>query len=233
MDTIDSNTNYKFGIISAIITALGTVFSGPLAFIAVSSIKPQPAWASVEIFVENFHPIQSVTFYFGFLLIIGSVCMIAFIYDRQKDIHSLIALVFTGIAATLISFNYFIEATFVPALIRNYTPSLDPIIKVFAVTNPFALFWAIEMWGYGFLGLGTIFVIDFFSTKGIEGWTRILFLVNGIVSIVGALYSSIYLEWVLTTAGLISYALWNVLYLVLAIMFWIVLVRRRSMKVDH
>jgi hypothetical protein len=104
----------------------------------------------------------------------------------------------------------------------------DSVLSTFAVTNPFSIFWSIEMWGYGFLGLGTFFAVDFFSTRGIEGFTRFLFLANGIVSLAGSIYTSFYLEWVLSTAGLVSYAIWNLLYLLLAIMFLLIILRRRS-----
>jgi len=84
------------------------------------------------------------------------------------------------------------------------------------------------MWGYGFLGMGSIFVVHYFEKSGLERWTRYFFLLNGILSIIGAFYTSLKLEWVLTTAGLISYALWNLLYFVLAILFLFVLLRRKS-----
>jgi len=228
MKNSNYKNQYKLGIIAAVITAVGTLFSGPLAFLAVSSIKPQPAWTSPQAFVENFHPIQSVTFYFGFLLITGSILMIAFIHHQMRDEKTLLAVIFTAIAGGLIFFNYFTEATFVPSLVKNYKPELDPIIRVFAATNPSSLFWVIEMWGYGFLGMGSIFVVHYFGKSGLEGWTRYLFLLNGILSLIGAFYTSLKLEWVLTTAGLISYALWNLLYLVLAILFLLVLLRRKS-----
>jgi nitrate/nitrite transporter NarK len=55
-----------------------------------------------------------------------------------------------------------------------------------------------------------------------------MFLVNGVISIIGAFYTSLDLEWVLTTAGLISEGLWNLLYFALAVIFLFVLLRRRS-----
>jgi len=119
MKNSNYKNQYKLGIIAALITAVGTLFSGPLAFLAVSSIKPQPAWASPQVFVENFHPIQSVTFYFGFLLITGSILMVAFIHHQLKDEKTLLAVIFTAIAGGLIFFNYFTEATFVPALVKK------------------------------------------------------------------------------------------------------------------
>lgn len=228
MDYPQNDHKGHWGIASAIVTAVGILFSGPLAFLVVSATHPQPEWSGPAAFVSNYHPIQTVTFYFGFLLVIGSLMIMAYIHDRSRSLKSLLSLVFTAIAAGLISFNYFTEAAFVPALVRNYTPDLDPVISVFAVTSPFALFWAVEMWGYGFLGLGTLFAVDYFAAGGLERWTRFLFTANGVVSVAGALYTAFHQEWVLSVAGLVSYALWNLLYLALAIAFLLVELRRRA-----
>lgn len=155
--------------------------------------------------------------------------MIAAIYFlNDKSIKSLLALIFTTIACGLISFNYFTKATLIPTLIHDYMGALDPIITLFAVTNPPSLFWVIEMRGYGFLGLGTLFASGFFSSHGLEKATKILFITNGFVSLGGALYTSTRLEWVLSKTELASYALWNVLHLFLAIFFLIVILKRRT-----
>jgi hypothetical protein len=220
---------FRIGIAAAIITIVGTLFSGPLAFLVVSSIQPQPAWSGAQTYVANYHPVQSITFYFGFLLLFGSVLMITTIYILDnKGIKSLLALLFTSIGCGLIAFNYFTQATYIPALIRNYTHTLDPIITMFAVTNPYSLFWALEMWGYGFLGLGTLFASNFFSGHGIEKATKTIFMANGFVSLLGVLIISIRLEWVLSISGLVSYAAWNILYIVLAVLFLIVIIQRRE-----
>lgn len=105
------------------------------------------------------------------------------------------------------------------------------MITVFAVTNPVSLFWAIEMWGYGFLGLGTWLASGFFRDRGIERIAKILFVLNGIVSIVGAVWTSIHLEWVLSPSGLASYAAWNALYIALAAVFLAAL-RQRQRKTE-
>jgi hypothetical protein len=221
---------FQIGIVAAIATLVGTFFSGPLAFLAVSSVRPQPEWSGAQAYVVNYHPVQSVTFYFGFLLLLGTVGMITSIHILNgRRISSLLALIFTSIACGLISFNYFMEATYIPALVRNYQETLDPIISMFAVTNPSSLFWVIEMCGYGFLGLGTLFAAEFFSCCSIEKATRIVFLATGIVSVVGALVTSVRLEWVLSASALVSYAVWNVLYLALALLFLTVIVGRQDM----
>lgn len=229
MQISKGSVNSRIAYTGASLTVAGTLTSGPLAFLAVSAIQPQPAWSDASVYVSNYHPIQSLTFYFGMLLLVGSVMMMASIHVLDgKNIKSLLALVFTSIACGLIAFNYLTEATFVPALVRHYTPSLDPIVSTFAVTNPSSLFWAIEMWGYGFLGLGTWFACGFFSGGGIESIAKILFVLNGIVSVIGAFWTGIRQEWVLSLAGLVAYAVWNALYLALAIVFLIVILRRRS-----
>lgn len=229
MISAEDSATLRMALAGAILTITGTVFSGPLAFLAVSAIQPQPAWSEASVYASNYHPIQSLTFYFGGLLIAGSVMMVASIHVLDgKRSKTLLALVFTSIACGLIAFNYFTEATLVPALVRSYTPALDPVVSIFAVTNPASLFWVIEMWGYGFLGLGTWLASSFFSHGGIERVAKILFVLNGIVSVVGAFGTGVHLEWVLSPAGLTGYAVWNALYLALAIVFLIVILRRRS-----
>jgi len=229
----ENSTNYRLGKFAGAITLIGTLISGPITFLAVSEIKPQPEWISAQVYVDNYHPIQSITFYFGFLLILGSVMMIAFIHSKQKSLKSLLAVIFTAIGAGLISFNYSTEATIIPALVRNYSSELDPIIRILSVTNPYSIFWSIEMWGYGFLGLGTLLSMGYFGDQSVEKWAKALFLANGILSCVGALITGIYVEWVLSTVGLVSYALWNVLYMVLAILFLLVVTRRAKEKVTE
>jgi hypothetical protein len=81
--------------------------------------------------------------------------------------------------------------------VRNYHETLAPIVETFAVTNPASLFWALEMWGYGFLGLGIWLASSEFSNSGIERAAKLVFAANGVVSVVGALTTGFYLEWVL------------------------------------
>lgn len=115
-----NSANFRVAHIGGILTLAGTLFSGPLAFLAVSAVQPQPAWSGALVYVSNYHPIQLLTFYFGLLLVIGSVLMMASLYvlDR-RSISTLLALIFTAVACGLIGFNYFSQATLVPALIRH------------------------------------------------------------------------------------------------------------------
>lgn len=217
------------GSVGALLTVVGTLLSGPLSVLLVSSVHPQPAWSGPEAYVQSYHPVQSLTFYFGLLLVAGSVLIIASIYllADQKG-RPLLALIFTSLASGLISLNYVIQLAFLPAIVRDYTPELDPLITMFSVVNPTSSFWALEMWGYGFLGIGTWLAASFFTGRGLEQVAKVLFVLNGVLSIAGALLTSWDLEWVLSTAGVVSYVGWNLLYLILGGVFFVVLRRRRS-----
>jgi hypothetical protein len=143
--------------------------------------------------------------------------------DREK---SLLGLIFTTIGCDMIFFNYFMQNTVVPALVMNFVPENGPILAFLTMSNPLSFSWAVEMWGYGFLGVGTWFGASFFRNSQTEKIAKYLFIVNGILSIVGALVTAYDLKWVLNIPGLISYGLWNVLYVVLIIYFYKVLVQR-------
>jgi hypothetical protein len=59
-----------------------------------------------------------------------------------------------------------------------------------------------------------------------EGEKTALLVANGVVSIMGGFVTATSLGWVYSTAGLVSYALWNVLVVALTIMIILALRRR-------
>jgi hypothetical protein len=222
-------SGHRLGKTGAILTIVGTLLSGPISILVVSLVQAQPPWESAGVFVENFHRIQTLPFYLGFLLIIGSILIIASIYQMAVEkSRPLLGLIFTSIAGGLIFFNYLIQTTVIPVLVKSYSPEFDPIISTLSMSNPESIPWAIEMWGYGFLGLGTWLTAGFFTNQGIEKVTRILFIANGVLSIIGALWTSFDLGWVLSTAGLISFGGWNLLYIILALLYYFVLKGRQT-----
>ncbi len=84
------------------------------------------------------------------------------------------------------------------------------------------------MWGYGFLGPATWFASAFFGNRDIERIVKIFYILNGIVSLVGAFWTCFVPGWVYTTPGYISFALWNLLYFVLAVVSISVFQKRNS-----
>ena len=219
---------YRIGMLGAILSAIGILTSGPLAVLVVALVHPQPLWDGPDLFVENFHRIQTLPFYFGFLLATGSILMLVSVYLlSKKRATALIALIFMSIGAAFVIFNYVTQTTLVPAIVNAYTSELGPVLTTLSMSNPSSLPWALEMWGYGFMGLGTWLAAGFFGTSRLERIAKTLFIVNGVLSVFGALMASIDLGGVFSTAGLVGYGIWNVLYLALAITFYRVLQNKR------
>ena len=227
MATVKESTHadaHNIGMLGAILSAIGILTSGPLAVLVVALVHPQPLWNGPVLFVDNFHRIQTLPFYFGFLLAMGSIMMLVSVYLlSRKRATALTALIFMSIGSAFVVFNYVTQTTFIPAIVKSYTPELGPVLTTLSMSNPSSLPWALEMWGYGLMGLGTWFAAGFFDTSRLERIAKTLFIVNGVLSVFGALMASIDLGGVFSTAGLVGYGIWNVLYLALAVTFYRVL----------
>lgn len=221
METTSQKAALRFGIIGALVTAIGIILSGPVGLALVTLLAPNPTWTDAATWAAHYHPLQTFPFYGGFLLVGGYVMTMAAIYqiaEAQDKTKALTAALLTAVFATLIFFNYVNQTTFLPALAANYAPELNPIIGLFSLANPNSLCWGIEMWGYAILGAATWLTAGIFRRNRVERVTAGLMIANGVVSILGGFITAWKLSWVFTTAGLVSYALWNVLVLALAIM---------------
>jgi MFS family permease len=220
----------RIGIYGAAATLIGILLSGPIGLALVSAVHASPPWQGAQVYAQNYHPVQTLPFFGGFLLVIGYVVMMAAIYEiaEEKDkTATLIAVVLTGVFCALIFFNYINQTTFVPDLAKNYSPESDPVISTFSLANPRSLTWAIEMWGYAFLGLATWLAARVFNRGRLERTTAVLMILNGIISILGGFITAYNLGWVFSQAGLISYGAWNVLVFALSA-FMIASLRRRQ-----
>jgi hypothetical protein len=200
----------------SLVALAGFILSGPIAFVIVQVVRPQPTWVSSSVFVENYHIIQDIPYYFGFLLIGGMLMLSVGHYLSEtgksepiKRLHLLIALGWTIVFCTLVSFNYICQISFVRNLAVNYKQEHDAAIASFSMANPLSLCWTIEMWGYGFLGIATWLMAGYYENR--NNLIRILMIANGILSLGSAVSTIINMRWVMTTAGVIAYFLWNVL----------------------
>ena len=52
--------------IGSLVALVGFILSGPVAFAIMRIVRPQPTWVSSSVFVENYHIIQDIPYYFGF-----------------------------------------------------------------------------------------------------------------------------------------------------------------------
>jgi hypothetical protein len=204
-------------IAAAIVTLAGIVLSGPVSLALVTALHPQPPWTGPDAFARAYHPIQTLPYFTGFLLVGGSLFLIAALQAFAPAAHrarATAALGFAAAFAAMIFFNYVVQTTFVPALARNRSPDAGPLIAAFSLSNPQALGWALEMWGYAVLGVATWLVAPVLSDHGRPGRVAAaLFVANGPVSIAGALLTALSPGWVMTPAGFGLFAAWNLLML--------------------
>lgn len=217
--------------LGAIVALTGYILSGPVAFVVVNLIKPQPAWVSAAVFAEHYSTLQDLPYYFGFLLIGGMLMLVAGHYlnfkeeDVKKKFHLLIAFGWTIVFCTLIAFNYICQTTFVHNLALHYPqdalhkPAYDASIAAFSMSNPLSFCWANEMWGYAFLGIANWLMAGYYRDK--NNFIRGLLITNGIVSLVSAVMTIIHVNWVMTTAGLVAYFAWNVLMIVMMLKIYV------------
>lgn len=218
------NEYNKLNSLSALVALIGFISSGPAGFLIVSLIKPQPPWTSAATFVENYHIIQDMPFYFGFLLTGGMLMLVAGHYlnynanDPQKKFRLLVALGWTIAFFTMISFNYVSQTTFVRHLALNYNPVYDSAISTFSMSNPLSFCWANEIWGYGFLGIATWLMAGYYS--GRNNWIRGLLIINAVVSVATIVFTIIDMNWLLTSIGLLAYFIWNGLMIVLMVLIY-------------
>jgi len=198
---------------------VGIILSGPVS-LALVALHPQPPWTGPEAFARAYHPIQALPYFTGFLLVGGSLYLVAALQALAPPplrARATAALAFASAFAALIFFNYIVQTTFVPALVRSPSAASAPLISAFALSNPRALGWALEMWGYAVLGVATWLIAPVLSEHGRAGRAAAaLFVANGPVSIAGGVWTALSPGWVMTAPGFALFAGWNLLMLAMA-----------------
>jgi hypothetical protein len=202
----------RTALTGALVALAGSIASGPASLWLVAAIQPQPRWSGTDAFVEAFHPVQSVPYVAGFLLVGGFVMLVAGLHafaPRSIRGRTATGVAFVSAFASLITLNYAIQTTVVPTLV---TASSDTraVVAWLTMTNPRSVGWVLEMWGYALLGLATWLVAPAFSGHR-DRLTRSLFMINGPFSIIGAVATAVRPGWVLEPVGLVAFAAWNVL----------------------
>lgn len=93
-----------------------------------------------------------------------------------KRIWSHVAIVFASMYATLVSFVYYVQLSFVmPRLARGETDDIQLLMF-----EPFDSFlYAVDVFGYSLMSLSTLFAAAVFSTGGLQRWIRWALIANG------------------------------------------------------
>ncbi len=171
---------YKAGFWSAIITTALVIVAGITATAAVQ-------------------PFATIV---GFLVAPAFIILMTCIYSTapaNRKFLGLIGLAFALIYGTLISFNYFADLTFVHRGVFD--------VEVFNMLNPDSIFWVIEILGYFFMGLSTLFTAFAFAVGKLEKAIRWLFIINGVLGIGGLMGYALNVSISLLLGGLI---IWDI-----------------------
>src|SRR5690606_35784245 len=107
-------------------------------------------------------------------LVLGSAFLVLMVSvhgaaPRAKRVWSQAALAFATVYAALISINYYVQLTWVaPRLARGEVAGMEAFLF-----TPFDSFlYAVDILGYGFMSLATLFAAPVFSGVGPERWAR-------------------------------------------------------------
>ena len=207
----------KLLVTGAVIIIMGIFLSGPPLVFLIEYLLPQPNWIDVPTFVSHFHWLQTLPYWFGFILMVGNILFIAAISKfghLRESILAPTALVCVAIYGALVSINYALQTTFVPAAVLQKNQAL----ATFSMVNPGSVCWTLEMFGYAFLGIAYALVAPAFSGSRILRSIKYLMIFNGIVSVLGVFIPAIDPTLLLASGGLIGYTLWNVLIVVIMVL---------------
>lgn len=224
----------KFGRIFIWIHLIGIIFSG-LFFPLLSAIfHPQPAWQNAEVFSKAYHPIQSATFFCGYLLVLGSLGTFITLHalsNKSTRLFSLTALVLNAVFSVVVIINYLIQTTYVPYLATYQPVEAEMVLPVYSMANPGSLAWAFEMWGWGGIGFSFLLMIPILESSLKEKLLKGLFLLNAISSVLGAVLTSINMKWLFSPAGFASLIFWNLLVLAIdVILLFYISERERPLR---
>lgn len=211
---------HKFGRNAVYLNIFGVIFSGLVFPVLSTLLHPQPSWQNPELFVRSFHPLQTATFFCGYFLVIGSLLTFVALYFTSKEskkIWAMTALAINVVFTAVVFLNYIIQTTYVPYLAANNPPETASILAVFSMANPGSFAWALEMYGWGGIGLSFIFMAFIFENVKLQRTLKFLFLANGISSVASAIMTSIDMNWLFSPAGFAALIIWNLLVLVIDI----------------
>ncbi|HUJ84614.1 MAG TPA: hypothetical protein VLV84_03315 [Candidatus Acidoferrales bacterium] len=196
--------------ISALVFLMGLLLSGPVGTVLSVVVKPQPAWVDMATFISYYSPVQVLPWAFGFILATGFILFAASCYfeaDQKRRPLVLAALIFTAVFASIVFIEYTIQVAYIPdAFDQNQT-----LLAALNMANPKSVCWAFEMFAYAAMGVATMLIAPIFGGRKIRVAIKYFFVLNGLISVAGAVLTSITLSWVFTMPGLVSYVFWNLL----------------------
>jgi hypothetical protein len=129
----------------------------------------------------------------SFLVLAVSIHQVA---SPDRKIWSHIAVVFATVYTVLISINYFVQLTWVaPRLAAGRIQGMEQFLFV-----PFDSFlYAVDILGYSFMSLATLFAAKVFTGGGLERVVRFFLIANGLL--VPFIALQMYVHWLIWIAA--------------------------------
>jgi len=146
----------------------------------------------------------------GFLLIpVFIILMVCLHYNNRRDrqIFSMMSVIFACMYGVLISFNYYLQLTLME---KNSTG-----LELFVMSNPDSMMWVIEILRYFFMGLSTLFAVPVFGSSLLESSIKLIFILNGLLGIGGLIG---YAEGLSINILIVGLMFWNVIMPVAALL---------------
>ena len=130
----------------------------------------------------------------SFLVLVVSIHELA---PPDRRIWSRAAVAFATVYTVLISINYYVQLAWVaPRIAGGRTEGIEPFLFV-----PFDSFlYAVDILGYSFMSLSTLFAAGVFTGRGIERVARVFLTANGLLLPFLAL--QMYVHWLIWIAAL-------------------------------
>jgi hypothetical protein len=200
-----------------VVVVVGAMLSGPIAVLIVNIAAPQPEWSDVASFAQHFHPIQTLPYLLGFVLLAGFVMFVVACHAAargRRRARAMGAVVATAVYAALVFTNYVVQVGFIPRVVAE-RPSY---IALLTMSNPASFAWFLEMFGYAALGVATVMISSAFGGSVRSTFIRALLAASGVLSVLGAMFTALIDRWVFSPAGFASFAGWNALVVICFLM---------------
>lgn len=177
MDTFISQSTRVVGFWSAV---LATVFS--LVYV-VAQLAEWIGWLGSEGGPESSSTLIGLVVLLTPSLFLGSAFLVLVVSIHQvaaadRKVWSQAAIAFATLYTALISIVYFVQLTLVaPRIAQDRVAGIEPFLFV-----PFDSFlYAVDILGYSFMSLATLFAAQVFTGKGIERIARFWLTANGLL----------------------------------------------------
>lgn len=169
--------------------------------------------AALVVFIAGLTSVLNIripSLIFGFLLVpIFISLMVCLHYNSRGEmkLFSMLGVLFACMYGIFISFNYYLQLTLME---KNFSG-----LELFDMTNPDSMMWVIEILGYFFMGLSTLFAFPVFGSSLLERLIKIIFIFNGLLGIGGLVGYATGLSMNIAMIGLMC---WNIIIPIAAIL---------------